>query len=155
MLPRTLRGRAGASGFSLVEILAVLVILGILAALAAPVFSGMTARASTRAALDRITADVAYARMLAVREGRPAAVTFEADRYRVVVDPGGVNRTAKTVELPREYPGLQVTAPAGNQIRFNSRGFLQPAGSVRIKASRSGAVDSVTISPLGQVQRAY
>ncbi len=141
----------------MVELLAVLVILGILVSLAAPSFNGVTARTSTRAALDQITADIAYARMLAVREGRPALVDFVAApaAYKVIVDPDVQKKIAKTVNLAGSYAGLQLTPPAGNQLRFNSRGMLQPSGSVTIKASRSSAVDSVVISPLGHAYRAY
>jgi prepilin-type N-terminal cleavage/methylation domain-containing protein len=156
MISPTSPTRPGVSGFSMIELLAALVILGILAALAAPSFGGVTARASTRGALDQVTADLLYARMLAVREGRQAELEFQtATKYTVVVDPSGAPRTAKVVELARDYAGLRLTPPVGNKIRFNSRGLLQTTTANLVKATRANAVDSVVITPLGQPYRAY
>ena len=56
----------GRFGFTLVELLTAIVIVGIGASLAAPAFGAYVEKNRTRRALDRIVADVAFARLFAV-----------------------------------------------------------------------------------------
>lgn len=66
---------AGSGGFTMIEIIIVVVILGITALIAVPMFSS-AADMTVRAAANRITADLEYARGLAITHQKPYSVVF-------------------------------------------------------------------------------
>lgn len=64
-------------GFTLVEVMMSLVILGILVALAAPSFSNSIKKARTKAIKDDLIASMQFARVEAIRRGRPVVLIRE------------------------------------------------------------------------------
>lgn len=142
------------SGFSLVELLIVLTLMGILSGLAAPALTGYLERVNTRSAVARLTADLNYARMLAVRSGQPATFsTFADNSYSIQTvhpttgDPLIVRRT----NMSLDYKGM--TLGPVTSIQFNSRGLISGGGGAAtvLKIARGEMKDSVTISPIGRV----
>lgn len=154
-----LRTPPGSAGVTLIELLVVLVILGLLLGLAAPAMGGMINRSATQSAINHLTGDIAYARMLAVRNGQRAMVNLSATGYTVTVNlPDGGTRTAKTTNLASEYPGMTLVPPAGlTVLSFNSRGLLMldGTGDREIKITRRGRTESVFVSPIGRTYRDY
>lgn len=141
-------------GYTLAEILAVLMILGILTAIAAPRVSGMFATNQVKSVLDRFSSDVAFARMRAIRSGRPATVASTSTwSYAVVATrTDGAVDTVKKVNLLTDYPGLTMTTFA---ITFDSRGVLKSGSTQSVSASRDGQTNAVSISSVGRVYREY
>lgn len=155
MNPHVHAGRARANGFTLIELVAVLVLIAIGAALAAPSLAGVVSRNHTRSALDRLTADIAYARMLAVRQARQVRVEVVDGTGWVVVRLPATERadTLRRVDLAGDYQGLRLS-PSPLLLDFNSRGLLQTGGAT-IRATRGEKIDSVTVTSLGQTHRGY
>lgn len=150
-IPARLRGT---EGFSLAEVVAVLVIIVVAASLATPSLTTVTARHATRGAMGRVSADLAYARLLAVREGRSASLRIlSSTRYAITVDEATPD-TVKTVELSRDYAGLQLGASA-SQVTYNSRGLLSDGASKTIWATMKGVGDTVVVLATGRPYRDY
>lgn len=158
-------------GYTLVEVLTTLVVLGILAMLVAPSLGGMTARVKRRAALDRVAGDIAYAKMLAVRSGRPVELRALAAQgaacpaaggytpmagYSLVMIGANAERSVKRVEFAADARGVCVsTSNAGNVLRFNSRGLPSTLASRQFRATSAGRTDSLAVSQAGRVLRWY
>ncbi len=156
------------AGFTLVELLVVVLLVGVLASLAAPSLGGMVARAQTTGALNRLTTDLAYARMLAVRGGRQVQVLFVdegscglpragrvlADGYRMMVG-GPTPRLLRAVRLNGDAAGVCLESNNDRDIVFNSRGLLVPFENRTVWARRARTADSLTISVLGRVARRF
>lgn len=137
--------------------LIVLVILGIAAAMVYPSLRGVARVSSIQGALNRVAGDIAYARIRAIRTGSRAQLVVSATgkTYTVTVDPSGADRKVeKTVNLALDYPDL-VLSPVNDTITFDSRGMLLRASSSRLKATRQGRTDSLTVSGVGRVYRDY
>lgn len=148
------------AGFTLVELLVVLVLVLLTASLAAPSFRGVVARVRGRSALDRIAGDVAYARMLAVREGARATLRFaregsgcSSQSYTLVVMTTPA-RTARQTVLDLG-PEACLELGAVDSISFNSRGLPSTVNNRKVYVRRGGTADSLTISVLGRVFRWY
>lgn len=151
--------RARDDGFTLIELIVALAILVMAASLVVPSMRGVTDRTRTRRAVDRITADVALARMSAVREGRQASLRFTSvTTYQVTIDTSTTDptkfRLVKTVKLTDDYPGVQMD-PSSGQLSFNSRGLLQSTSVTRVRVARGTVGDSVTVTPVGRTYRDY
>jgi type IV fimbrial biogenesis protein FimT len=156
------------AGFTLVELLTVVVILAILVGVVAPRLSGQLSRLRTGDALSQITADLHYARMLAVRSGRtvvlrpepaaggcvPAAARMAVGAYQIVVR-GDVPRVVKREVLDGGAAGLCVEMNGGDSIAFNGRGLLHGFNNRTVWARHGSARDSLTISAVGRVLRRY
>lgn len=153
-MPRLDRG-----GYSLIELLTVLVIVGIATQLAVPSVSGMLRTWRSKQAASQVTADLAYARMLAIRSGAGASVVFlGSDEYRVEEGVAPATVTArKTVDLQDEFGPVVVQRPAGvDVIVFNPRGMATSgAGVFVVQSSSSGTMrqDTLWVSVLGMVRR--
>jgi prepilin-type N-terminal cleavage/methylation domain-containing protein len=160
--------RRSRAGFTLVEALTALVVLGVLAGLAAPSLSAFLAQLRTRGALNELATDVAYARALAVKNGRRAVLLFvpspeceaTSPRFRAGYEYRVVVRTARRVvarevSLRDRAPGVCVEMNGSDSIAFNSRGLLLPVGNRRVRAVFRGARDSLTVSALGRVYRRW
>lgn len=148
----------GMDGFSMIELLVVLVLLAIMSSMAVPSMTAYVDRTKTRRSLDRLVADVSYARILSVQQGRRHSISVtEAGVYTVsALDESGNWVTLKTVDLGADYPGLSVSGGL-TTLEFSSRGLLQSTavGDGFIKVSRGGVRDSVFVSPAGRVYRAF
>lgn len=131
-----------------------LVVLAIAAHIAAPAMRGVVVRNQTRSAIDRVAADLAFARMLAVREGRTVSfLVGSGSRYTLVVRRAAGADTVKRVTLAQDYPSVRLSATA-SELSFNSRGLLQnAAGTQVIRAHVGGSADSVRVLPIGQTYR--
>jgi type II secretion system protein H len=156
------------AGFTLIELLMVVALVGILAAVVSPALGGVVARAQTSGALNRLTTDLAYARMLAVRGGRsvevllvdggscgrPRAGRVLADGYRMTVAESPP-RLLRAVRLNGDAAGVCLESNNDRDIVFNSRGLLVPFENRTVWARRSRTADSLTISVLGRVARRF
>lgn len=152
--------RAGTAGFTLVELLLVMVLVGIMAGLAAPRLDEAARRARARSALDQLSADLYYARLLAVREGRRTVVRFtrqdvrcHSPNYQVVVraDP---ERVAKRTVL-EAGGGLCLQLGTVDSVAFTSRGLPAQVNNRKMYVRWTGGADSLRLSMLGRVYRHY
>ncbi|HYJ78603.1 MAG TPA: GspH/FimT family pseudopilin [Longimicrobiaceae bacterium] len=154
------------SGFTLVEVLAVLAIMGIAAAMAAPSLGAYVRRQRVRGALDLLAGDVQYARMLAVRNGRPAVLRWERApecawaglrggyRYSVGLR-GAPPGAAKRATIRPAGGPVCVHMNGGDSLVFNSRGLLVSFSNRTVWAKEGRVQDSLTISVMGRVLRRY
>ena len=154
MIP-TFPRAADRSGHTLIELLTVLVLIAVIASLAAPSMTGYVARSKVRRALDRVTTDIAFARMAAVREGVRSEIVFTAGSYQVQLQTA-VPTIVRTVPLALDYPGVVVRPPTANgRLVFDSRGLVVSAPLVPIVTTAAGLADSAVITAAGRVYRAY
>lgn len=150
----TARRTRSPGGYTLIELMATLVVLGIVITLAAPRMEGVISYFRRTSAVDRIATDLAYARIMAVREGRTASLRITGTTYTITVDTdaGGVLRTVKTVPLTADYTGVSVSSTQ-SRIAFDSRGMVRGGTGATIRVSHRGELDSLTVSPVGRVYR--
>jgi prepilin-type N-terminal cleavage/methylation domain-containing protein len=142
-----LRGRGG---FSLAELMIVVVIMGVSLALVAPRLSGVVRISAIDGALNQVSGDLQFARLLAIRNGWPVRLAATADAtYTIVEDPTGAARTLKTVQLRRDFPGITLTPAA---ITFDSRGMVT-SGDAAITASRQGKSGTLRVTGVGRINR--
>jgi prepilin-type N-terminal cleavage/methylation domain-containing protein len=147
------------AGYTLIELLVALVIFAILISVAAPSLRGVLAVNRRHGALDRVTADIAYARTLAVREGQRAVISFAGGgtTYQIdTISPGGGVGTIRQMDLADDFQGVRFASSSVSSLQFNSRGLLQNlTNDGFVTVVRDGARDSVFVSPVGRVYRAY
>jgi len=145
------------SGYTLIEIVIVLLIVGILAALAVPRMDGWLGVSRLESAMNGFRGDVAYARTLALRSGRPVIVRVEQRRYVIrTIHQNGDTVVARMVDFTQDDPILQFSAQPTAvplTLRFNSRGILEEGPVSTISASRAGRTISVTVLQTGRVHR--
>lgn len=152
-----------AAGFTVIEMIIVIVLIGITAGLAAPSLGGVIDRSNTTRVLDRIAGDIAYTRMLAVRDGNSMAVCLDSQtRYSLRRGRDCSGEIVRTVDLARRHPGLRVEAPGAPAcadgmpcLSFNSRGLRHNATQGTVRVSRGSQSHQLTISGIGRVQRDY
>ena len=140
----------------MIEIVVVLTLIAIVAALAQPALGVHANRTMVRQALDRMSSDIALARMTAVRSGnRTVLETTGANSYRIRVE-GTVPDTLRVVSFAEEYAGVTIQAPtADGRLVFNSRGLLLTPGTGLLIALNSVGADTVRITAAGRIYRAY
>src|SRR5437868_3447851 len=145
----------GRGGFSMVEILVVMVLMAITSAMILPKIAGMIGENALQGALNRVATDLTLARIRAIRGGSRAVLAVSADggSYYVIVDPTGRPDTVKRVKLSSDYKGLTLS-PVGGSITFDSRGMLL-SDSTKLKATRQSRSDSLWVSGVGRIYRAY
>jgi prepilin-type N-terminal cleavage/methylation domain-containing protein len=140
----------GRRGFSMAELLIVLVIMGISLAIVAPKLSGVVRVSAIDGALNQVSGDLQFARLLAIRNGWPVRLaTTAAGTYTIVEDPAGANRTLKAVALRNDYPGVSLTATT---ITFDSRGMVT-SGDAAVTASRQGRSGTLRVTGVGRIRR--
>jgi prepilin-type N-terminal cleavage/methylation domain-containing protein len=147
-----IRPAGRAEGFSLPELLAVMVIIAILASLSFPRIDAWMTNMRVSGLRTEVQAELANARMEAVRSGSSVRFEIAADgrSYRVFRTPATASSdTFKRFFLGDSYVGATL-APASGAIVFNSRGMATTSGSVRIvKGTRA---DTVTVSAIGRIR---
>ena len=140
----------------MVEVMIVVVIIGIVAAMAVPRFTNWVSALRVDGAASQVAADIAYTRMLAVREGRTASLTLSGTDYTIVTEntDGTVRRTLRTVKVANTYAGTTVTGEGGNgRVAFDSRGVLKANSTSAITLARLGRSQRLNISAIGRVTR--
>jgi Tfp pilus assembly protein FimT len=151
-LRRVARDRSGAT---LLELTVVTLIVGIIASLTIPRFNNYVSSLRAGGAASQIGADIASARMTAVREGRTTSLTLSGTTgYVLAVEntDGTVLRTLRTVRLTSSYPGISVVGNA-NALKFDSRGIVRANGITQLTLSRGDRQQRLTINALGRVHR--
>jgi len=137
----------------MIEMVTTLVVAGILVSIAAPKLDGVITQSRIRALLDQMASDIAYARMLAVREGQPTSVRISATEYVVTVDNPAKIDTIKRVRVGDDY-GKTTRLGGATRLSFSSRGTLRSAtGGTTVRASREAIKDSLSVTQLGGVNR--
>lgn len=150
-------------GFTLIELMIAVVVLGIMAGLAAPRMTAYLNFNFLDQTANRLTGDIAYARMVAVRTSQRVRVEFTASEYRI--RRGTEANPVKTVPLETEQAGMSIgvsggtwtgTLPPGTigAIEFDSRGILRNGGPSTINLSRNGRMESLCVTITGRVKRA-
>jgi Tfp pilus assembly protein FimT len=144
------------AGFSLVELIVILAVVGVMLSLAAPSLSAFLTKHRASRTLDRLSADIAYARMHAVRSGGPTVLRTAANgRYSIAtISVTGDTVVLRTVSLADDYPGV-VFADPSVRLHFSSRGLVTNSSNDRpITIVTPLGRDSLVVTPAGRVFRA-
>lgn len=143
-------------GYTLLEILVTLVLAGLIATTATPRVGRIILQFRVDTVLNQISAELFYARMLAVRTGRSARLDFvRAERGNCVSSLTtsfalGDGPSARTVEIADDF--ICVRHTGGPTLVFNSRGMLRPP-SRSIIAGYGGVADTLRVSIAGRLRR--
>ncbi len=164
MIMLSLRQRARVvAGFTILETVVVLAVFGILVIIAAPNLGGYIRSTKVDQALNELTGDIAYTRMLAVRSGRAATLSVQAGgtAYKIetthqATGTTTTTRVAKQVNLANDYRGVSL-APAATVLTFNSRGLLvpPPEDPINITAQDGGNSSVLKVLQTGRAYRDY
>jgi prepilin-type N-terminal cleavage/methylation domain-containing protein len=162
------RSRRSRRGFTLTELVLVVTIMALLCGLAAPSMAGMLARWRTQAALNLLTGDLYYARMLALKSGRSVTVRLVADpacsveagaaaagRSWQVTVRSSPPRAVRLGSLGPGGAGACVQSNRSDSLVFDSRGLISPPGNRTVWARSGNARDSLSISVVGRVLRRF
>jgi prepilin-type N-terminal cleavage/methylation domain-containing protein len=159
-MSQKVRAPVVSQGFSLIELLVALVILSILTGLAAPSLAGVFRESRARGVAAQVAADIASARMLAVRSGRGASLDFTGPTsYQIREGRGAGAVTRKSVNLATDYGSAVelIRVSTGEAVVFDSRGMATSgAGKLAVHSTGAGHAvrsDTIRISPLGLVRR--
>ena len=161
---RRMAGAAVQGGFTLVELMVVLAVMGIIAAIAAPSFTGLSQRASVKAATRDVVSAFQKARIEAIRQGATWRVRFDAaGRNMQVLSPGedrvwgtGDDSVFSTVEFldrgvvanSKRYGNVSFGAAAAAGMIPDIPGTHVPmqADAIQMEFRRDG-----TVGPLGTI----
>ncbi|MDD2545481.1 MAG: GspH/FimT family pseudopilin [Burkholderiaceae bacterium] len=138
------------AGFSLIELMVVIAITAILLTLAAPSFVEMLARRRLEGVANELSADLQYARSLAVASHANTQVQVSSStQYDITSPPGGTNY--KTMVLT----GGTTLDPVPVTLVFESRlGSLSTSADQVVTVGNSGTLATlkITVGPSGRVQ---
>lgn len=145
------------SGYSFVELLTTLAVIGIGASIATPALSGYVESVRSQQAMNHVVADISYARIMAVEEGRKSAIRMAADGAYTIerLTSTGTWETVRTENLRADYPGVTVSGD-GMTLEFSSRGLVTSLGTEgKLRIATNSSADSIFVSPAGRVYRDY
>jgi prepilin-type N-terminal cleavage/methylation domain-containing protein len=152
--PTLLRDR---SGRTLMEMMVVVIIIGLLMAAAGPKMFNYVSARSTGSVANQLAADIAYTRMMAVREGRTAVLTLTTTTtYTITVEnlDGSVFRTARTVRISDSFPGTTLAGDGGvARLAFDSRGILKANSATGVSVTRGERTQRLAVTLVGRVTR--
>jgi prepilin-type N-terminal cleavage/methylation domain-containing protein len=143
-------------GFTLIELITVLVVIGVMVSMAGPAIGAEVQRLRVRSTLDRLTADLYRARLLAVTHAARVSVRFQPSRgcAAAYVLARADSTTLHSVPLPLGPREVCLTSNTPQSMSIDSRGML--IGSPRVIRAQAGAqADSVSVSIAGRVYRWY
>ena len=151
-----IRVAAGRGGYTLIELLTVLVLVLLIASLAVPSMNSYLGHTKSRRALDRITNDIALARMAAVRGGARSVMDFGGGNSYTITVEGVPPTVIRQVYLAQEYPGVTVAAPTADaRLVFDSRGLLLSSMTGPLTVRAHGQADSALVTAGGRVYRDF
>jgi Tfp pilus assembly protein FimT len=132
----------------------VIILAALISAMVVPRLYGFMRQLSARSAASQVVADLSLARTQAVREGRTVSLRVTgASTYKVTVDNGAtILRTVKTVDVRGAQRAVTIS-PSTARVIFDSRGMLLPGSSSQLLVSRTGRIDTVSVSAVGRVYR--
>lgn len=153
-------------GYTLVEVLAVLCIVGLVCALGVPRLEGQLSRMRVRAATGLVAADLAFVKMLAVRDGHTAVLVIERSaecsvrfrgkaagfRYRIQarVQPGAPPRVVNLRHVAGRVC-MEMNGP--DTLAMNSRGLPHGFTNRTIWIHDRRFADTLYLSVAGRVRR--
>lgn len=144
------------SGFSLVEVMIVMVTVGLLLSIAAPRMGGYFARVKADGVADQIATDLAYARSLAVRQGRPVQLRYFPASYTYVVQenpgPSAIARRHGGLEDGMEDVEVTFFPASQDSVVFSPRG-LKAQGADSVVVTFRGNRSRVVVTQLGRAYR--
>jgi Tfp pilus assembly protein FimT len=139
------------------EMMVVVIIIGLILAMAGPKMFNYVSAMSAGSATSQLSADIAYTRMMAVREGRTAVLTLtDATTYTITVEnlDGSVFRTLRTVRLANNFPGTTLTGDGNvGRLAFDSRGILKANSATGVTVTRGERTQRLAITLIGRVTR--
>ena len=139
------------------EMMVVVIIIGLILAMAGPRTYNYVSAMSAGSAASELSADIAYTRMMAVREGRTTVLTLtNTNSYTITVEnvDGSLFRTLRTVQLANSFPGTTVTGDANvARVAFDSRGILKANSATGIGITRGDRTQHLSITLVGRVTR--
>lgn len=149
-----LRGISG--GFTMVEIIIVVVIIAIAALAAVPMMSS-AASLQIRSAANMITADLEYAKSMAISRGQDFSVVFDdgTESYQIEDQVGVIQHPVKKgfpYEINFQNDGrlskVDITnvSFAGSKVTFDCLGSPDNGGTVILQAD--GATKTITVEPV-------
>jgi prepilin-type N-terminal cleavage/methylation domain-containing protein len=139
-------------GFTLIEMAIVLVVLGIVAGISAPHLSGYVDRLAVRRAADETAAFFNRARIAAVYRAVRMRIAFASDSLTAIAE-GAADSVAWKAPGPARYGvGLTASRP---EIMLYPNGLGLGAANTKLVFRRGVAADSLTISRLGRLRRAF
>jgi prepilin-type N-terminal cleavage/methylation domain-containing protein len=149
----TVRHRDPRGGFTLTELLIVLIVAAVISSMALPKFFSFVRHLSARSAVSQVVADLTMARTQAVREGRSVSLRVTGTgTYQLTLDVAPTPTVLKTVKVGGGQRDVSLYPPA-TRIGFDSRGMLLAGTSNQLLVTRTGKVDTLSISAVGRVYR--
>lgn len=139
------------AGFTLIELMATLVIFGIMASLAAPSVSGYVEHQRVQSMANELVADIAFARMLAIRTGERVSLEIHGSRHYSVGRQSAGADGRKHVRLTMGR--LAKTNSQSDVIVFDSRGMVRPEDAGTFQVTLGERTQAVKLSPAGRVYR--
>jgi prepilin-type N-terminal cleavage/methylation domain-containing protein len=148
------------AGFTLVEMVFVIVLISILAGLAVPRMTGVVNWSRLDQTANQLSADVVYARTVAIGAADRVTVEFAAGGY--VIRRANQAAAVKTVNFARDHAGVELSliGPSGasgevlGTLVYDSRGVLREGDGTGIRLQRQGRELRLSVSTTGRVQRA-
>lgn len=145
-------------GYTLMELLVALSVAGIMMSLAVPRMETMIRRERVRGVANRLAADLAYARLMAMRNGASTVVRFTAD----VRCPGRDGASGYSIGLRGRAPSLRAIHPeagvlvcfestGSDSMVYTSRGLLAPFNNRTIRVADGAIRDSLTVTVAGRI----